>query len=66
MKTFMFLTKKNVWREMKEDDFETKVKDGIPVGVLHALKEGNKVQAFKAIKNLDAIPEGVETSRKAA
>ena len=66
MKTFMFLTKKNVWREMKEDDFETKVKDGIPVGVLHALKEGNKVQALKAIKNLDAIPEGVETSRKAA
>ena len=66
MKTFMFLTKKNVWREMKEDDFENKVKAGIPVGVLHPLKEGNTVQAFKAIKNLDAIPEGVETSRKAA
>ena len=66
MKTFMFLTKKNVWREMKEDDFENTVKAGIPVGVLHPLKEGNTIQAFKAIKNLDAIPEGVETSRKAA
>ena len=66
MKTFMFLTKKNVWREMKEDDFQAKVEAGIPVGVLHPLKEGNTVQAFKAIKNLDAIPEGVETSRKAA
>ena len=66
MKTFMFLTKKNVWREMKEDDFQAKVEAGCGVGVLHPLKEGHTVQAFKAIKNLDAIPEGVETSRKAA
>ena len=51
---------------MKEDDFENKAKAGIPVAVLHALKEGNTVQAFKVIKNLDAVPEGVETSRKAA
>ena len=66
MKTFQFLTKANNWQTMKEDDFENKAKAGIPVGILQALKEGNKVQAFKAIKNLDAIPEGVMTSRKSA
>jgi len=66
MKTFQFLTKANRWQTMKEDDFDNKVKAGIPVAVLHPLKEGNTVQAFKVIKNLDAVPEGVETSRKAA
>jgi len=66
MKTFQFLTKANKWQTIKEDGFQDKVDAGIPVAIIHPLKEGNTVQAFKVIKNLDAVPEGVETSRKAA
>ena len=44
MKTFQFLTKANKWQTIKEDGFQDKAKAGIPVAVLHALKEGTGFQ----------------------
>ena len=40
------------------------IKDGLPVRVLHQakVKDGELRRSFKVVKNVDALPEGIEAS----